>query len=206
MSKDMRRNSIADGRQVRLRPGALVWVALLLTVTLMTSRVAHAQAMPTGSGPGMYVVAGGTFSEFQADYGNQTISGAGVYVDSNLFWRYGIETEARRMVYPNFGERQTTLLAGPRWAFHAKGLVPYVKVLAGGGRFDFPYGYGRGDYFVVAAGGGVDLRVGQRIRVRLADIEYQAWPSFTFGSLHPYGVSAGLSYQILGASRTKMSK
>jgi hypothetical protein len=152
------------------------------------------------------VIAGGTFSEFQADYGSRTISGASIYVDSNLDWRYGIETQARRMAYPYYGERQSTLLAGPRWSFRPKGFLPYVKLLAGGGRFDFPYGYGTGNYFVVAPGGGVDLRLGERVRLRLADFEYQVWPGFTFGSIHPYGVSAGISYQILGSSRTRMSK
>lgn len=167
---------------------------------------AWAQALPTATGPGAYVIVGGTFSDFQADYGQQAITGASVYVDSNLEWRWGIETEARRMVYPKFGESQSTLLAGPRWSFRAKGFVPYVKLLAGGGRFDFPYGYGYGNYFVVAPGGGVDLRVGQRVRVRVVDFEYEAWPGFTFGAIHPYGISAGISFQVLGSERTKMSR
>ena len=155
----------------------------------------------------MYVIAGGTVSDFDAQYGKQAISGASIYVDSNLFWRYGIETEARRMTYADFGgERQTTLLAGPRWSFRAKGLVPYVKVLAGTGRFDFPYGYGHGNYAIIAPGAGVDLRVGEKVRVRLVDVEYQDWLGFTFGSLHPYGVSAGISFQFLGASRTNRSR
>jgi hypothetical protein len=186
------------------RRGLLCCAVLLLA--LVPGHAAFAQALPTASGPGAYVIAGGTFSEFQADYGNRTISGASIYVDTNLTWRLGIETEARRMAYPNFGERQSTILAGPRWSLRPKGFVPYVKVLAGGGRFDFPFGYGSGDYFVVAPGAGVDLRLGERVRLRLADFEYQMWPGFTFGSIHPYGVSAGISYQILGSSRTKMSK
>jgi hypothetical protein len=184
--------------------GWLLFAAAL--VVLIPVHITFAQALPTGTGPGAYVIAGGTFSEFQADYGSRTISGASIYVDSNLDWRFGIETEARRMAYPDFGERQSTLLAGPRWSFRPKGFVPYVKLLAGGGRFNFPYGYGTGDYFVVAPGAGVDLRLGERVRLRLADFEYQVWPGFTFGSIHPYGISAGISYQILGSSRTRMSK
>ena len=189
---------------VHWRRGLLCFAVALFA--LVSKQAAVAQALPTGSGPGAYVIAGGTFSEFQADYGSRTISGASIYVDSNLDWRYGIEVEARRMAYPDYGERQSTLLAGPRWSFRPKGFVPYVKLLAGGGRFDFPYGYGTGNYFVVAPGAGVDLRLGERVRLRLADFEYQVWPGFTFGSIHPYGVSAGISYQILGSSRTRMSK
>jgi hypothetical protein len=188
----------------RWRRGWLFVAAALFA--LIPAYIAFAQALPAGTGPGAYVIVGGTFSEFQADYGSRTISGASIYVDSNLDWRYGIETEARRMAYPNFGERQSTLLAGPRWSFRPKAFVPYAKLLVGGGRFDFPYGFGTGNYFVVAPGVGVDLRLGERVRLRLADFEYQVWPGFTFGSIHPYGVSAGISYQILGSSRTRMSK
>ena len=178
----------------------------MLAVSLMYGRSAGAQAMPTATGPGAYVIVGATYSGFESDYGVQKISGASVYVDANFIWRYGVEVEARRMDYPNFGERQSTLLAGPRWSFRETGLVPYVKVLAGGGRFDFPYGFGYGDYFAFAPGAGVDLRVGRKLRLRLVDFEYQEWPGFTFGSLHPYGVSAGISYEVLGSSRTKLSK
>lgn len=180
--------------------------AILLAATLIASHSAHAQALPTATGPGTYVIVGGTLSSFESDYGKQAITGSSIYVDSNLYWRSGIETEARRIVYPNFGERQSTLLAGPRWSFRAKGLVPYVKLLAGGGRFDFPYGFGHGDYFVVAPGAGLDLRVGEKVRVRLIDFEYQEWPGFSFGSLHPYGISAGISFQVWGASRTNISR
>ena len=173
---------------------------------MTTVRTVRAQALPTATGPGAYVIVGGTFSDFQADYGRRSITGASVYVDSNLEWRWGIETEARRMVYPDFGESQLTLLAGPRWSFHPKRFVPWVKFLAGGGRFEVPYGYGYGNYFVMAPGAGVDLRLGQRVRVRLVDFEYQDWPGFTYGSIHPYGLSTGISFQILGSSRTMISK
>jgi hypothetical protein len=191
-------------RSDRWRRGWLYFASVLLA--LASKHAAFAQALPAGTGPGAYIIAGGTFSEFQADYGQRTITGASVYVDTNLTWRIGIEAEARRMVYSDFGERQSTVLAGPRWSFRPNGFVPYIKVLAGGGRFNFPFGYGTGDYFVFAPGAGIDLRVGERVRLRLADFEYQVWPGFTFGSIHPYGVSAGISYQILGTARTKMSR
>jgi hypothetical protein len=180
--------------------------AASVALVLLAARTVHAQSLPTATGPGTYVIVGGTFSGFEAQYGKQAITGASVYLDSNLYWRYGFETEARRMVYPKFGESQTTLLAGPKWSFRAQGLVPYVKLLAGGGRFEFPYGYGRGDYFVVAPGAGVDLRLGEKIRLRLLDVEYQDWTGFTFGSLYPYGISTGISLQVYGTSRTNLSK
>jgi hypothetical protein len=177
-----------------------------LAAVLASGHGAAAQALPTASGPGAYVVLGGTYSGFESDYGARKINGASAYIDANFIWRFGVETEARRMNYPDFGERESTLLAGPRWSFRPAGFVPYVKVLAGGGRFDFPYGFGYGNYFVVSPGAGVDLTLGRRVRVRLIDLEYQEWPGFTFGAIHPYGVSAGISYEVLGSSRTKMSR
>jgi hypothetical protein len=164
---------------------------------LTAARPVYAQALPTATGPGMYLSVGGTFSGFESDYGKQTISGPGIYADANPYWWGGLEGEVRRLKYSNFGESQTSLLVGPRWSIRSRGIQPYVKLLVGGGRFEFPYGYGRGDYFVVAPGGGVDLRVSEKVRVRLIDIEYQSWPGFTFGSLHPYGLSAGVSLQLL---------
>jgi hypothetical protein len=186
--------------------GAWRGIALVLVLGALGGRMGQAQALPTATGPGAYVIVGGTYSGFESNYGQQKISGASVYIDANFIWRYGMETEARRVAYPHFGERQSTLLTGLRWSFRPKGVVPYVKMLAGGGRFDFPYGFGYGTYFVVAPGAGVDLRWGKKIRVRLVDFEYQEWPGFTYGAIHPYGVSAGISYEILGSSRTKMSE
>ncbi len=176
-----------------------------MALLMALGRMAGAQALPAGTGPGAYVTVGGTYSQFQGDYGSQTIGGGSVYVDSNFIWRYGVETEARRMNYAKFGERQSTLLSGLRWSFRRSGFVPYAKFLVGGGRFDFPYRYAYGNYFVMAPGAGVDVHFGGKLRVRLVDLEYQDWPGFTFGALHPYGVSAGISYEVLGSSRTRIS-
>ena len=49
----------------------------------------------------------------------------------------------------------------------------------------------------VAPGGGLDYWMkNDRVSVRVVDFEYQIWPQFTFGTLHPYGVSAGISLHI----------
>ncbi len=144
-------------------PARTTWacIGIALILGLIGGRHAAGQALPTATGPGAYVIVGATYSGFESSYGEQKISGASFYVDTNFIWRYGLETEVRRMAYPHFGERQSTLLTGPRWSFRPKGFVPYAKFLVGGGRFDFPYGFGYGNYFVVAPGAGVDLRVGR---------------------------------------------
>ncbi|MHB1021280.1 MAG: outer membrane beta-barrel protein [Acidobacteriaceae bacterium] len=159
--------------------------------------VSHAQAVPAAVGPGGYLSIGGTYSAYQADYGKRWLGGTGAYVDLNLTQHIGIEAEGRwlRMnQYANVNE--TTYLAGPRISYGTWPLEPYVKVLAGRGHFNFPYNYAQGNYFVVAPGGGLDWHISHHFRIRLIDVEFQDWPQFTYGNLHPYGVSAGISYQL----------
>jgi hypothetical protein len=43
--------------------------------------------------------------------------------------------------------------------------------------------------------------LGQNLKIRLIDVEYQQWPQFTFGTINPYGVSFGLSYRVFNGSR-----
>ena len=156
---------------------------------------AHAQAVPTATGPGGRLALGIAPSGFQADYGKRYIGGAAVYVDANLTLHLGIEAEARRLQYnEEAGIRQTTYLAGPRLTLRPHDFSPYAKLLVGIGQFHFPYGYADGRYFVIAPGAGIDYRLrGSGIKLRLIDFEYQDWPQFTYGQLHPYGLSAGVS-------------
>ncbi len=158
----------------------------------------HAQAKYAGTGPGSLLTAGAIASGFQSDYGRQYLGGVGVYVDFNPTWRFGIEGEARLLRFHQSADtHQSTFLIGPRVSFGRHRLNPYAKVLAGLGKFNFPYDYGYGSYFVLAPGAGVDFRVSQRIKLRLVDFEYQDWPQFTYGALKPYGISTGMSWTIL---------
>jgi hypothetical protein len=74
--------------------------------------------------------------------------------------------------------------------------MPFVKVLAGIGHFEFPYRYATGNYFVIAPGAGVDFALNRRLKVRVVQLEYQSWPQFTYGNLHSYGISSGISVRI----------
>jgi hypothetical protein len=165
------------------------------------------QASYTATGPGTYVNVGATFSGYESDYGKRLLGGESVYVDANLYRRWGVEAEARRFnvhLDPN-GVQERTYLVGPKLSFLKHGYRPYAKLLVGRGEFTFPYNYAQGSYFVVAPGGGVDFRIKHsRLSLRMVDFEYQMWPQFTFGALHPYGVSAGFSYQVYsGSSRLR---
>lgn len=181
-------------RAVRYR---LLAAIILSSPTLLAVR-AVAQAVPTATGPGGRLSLGIAASAFQSDYGKRTIGGGAVYVDANLTMHLGIEAEARRLQYnEEAGIRQTTYLAGPRLTLRPHAFSPYAKLLVGIGQFHFPYGYADGRYFVVAPGAGIDYRLrGGGIKLRLIDFEYQDWPQFTYGQLHPYGLSAGLSIRL----------
>ena len=175
----------------------LLAAPILLGAAFVPARL-HAQAVPTATGPGGRLSLGIAASGFQADFGKRYIGGGAVYVDANLNMHLGIEAEARRLTYnEEAGIRQTTYLAGPRLTLRPHAFSPYVKLLAGVGQFRFPYGYADGRYFVIAPGAGIDYRLhGGGIKLRLIDLEYQDWPQFTFGQLHPYGLSAGISIRL----------
>lgn len=169
----------------------------LLMMTCCAVRVS-AQALPAGKGPGPYTAVGVMGSIYKTDYGQQTLVGPAVFVDANIHRLVGIEAEARWLRYNGkVGVTQDTYMVGPRYSFKPVGWVPYVKMPVGVAHMRFPYGYATGNYFVMAPGGGVDYWLkGDTIRVRVVDFEYQIWPQFSFGTLKPYGVSAGISFRV----------
>ena len=161
------------------------------------TRPASAQVIPTGDGGGFKLSAGATASGYHLQYGDREIVGVSAFADLDTKRRLGIEAEGRWLVF-----RQTqnvnaaTYLGGPRYHLNLGRFQPYAKGLVGIGQFNFPYHYAHGNYLVVAPGGGVDFRLTRRIRLRLADFEYQYWPQFTFGSMTSFGVSSGLVVRI----------
>ncbi len=170
---------------------------LCISAGTLATGSACAQALPTATGPGPYIAVGVTGSIFNTDYGKTNIAGPTIFVDANIRRRWGLEGEARFLRYhQTTGIQQDEYLIGPRYAFKDSHLVPYVKFPVGLTKMQFPYGYGTGHYFVMAPGGGFDYWLNDRVRLRLVDFEYQLWPQFTFGTLHPYGASAGVSFRV----------
>jgi hypothetical protein len=175
------------------------FVLMMLCVGL---REGSAQALPTATAPGAYVSIGGAVSFFQSGYGGQTVRGAGLYVDINPVRAVGVESEGRwlrQSKMSNIGE--STYLTGPRVQFRIGAYTPYVKTLVGLSHFNYPYDSAQGRYFVIAPGAGVDLMLGQNLKIRLIDVEFQEWPQFTYGTINPYGVSFGFSYRVFNGSR-----
>ena len=115
---------------------------------------------------------------------------------------FGVEAEGRWLRQHALAHTtESTYLIGPRMQFRRGQFSPYFKTLVGLGHFNFPYNDAHGSYFVIAPGAGIDFNVNDNLKIRLADLEYQVWPQFTFGILSPYGVSFGLSYRVFNGSR-----
>lgn len=174
------------------------------SVLLFATTVAKAQAIATATGPGSYVTVGAGLSGFNTSYGNNRIGGGFAYLDANPSWRFGLEGEARFLRWHADEQvKQTTYLGGLRvqlWPRPSR-WSPYAKFLAGAGEITLPFGYAHGGFLAYAPGAGVDYTLNDRLTLRAVDVEYQHWPQFSYGPLHPYGVSAGISVRLNGVSR-----
>jgi opacity protein-like surface antigen len=158
---------------------------------------ARAQNIPTAIGPGSYVAVGGELSAFQVDYGQRVVEGATLFADVNPTWRIGFEAEARYLHFNTFENvTETNYFAGPRIMLRPGPIRPYVKFLVGAGKITLPVRFAEGTFLAYAPGAGVDYILNDRWTVRVVDLEYQIWPDFTFGQLHPYGISAGISFHL----------
>jgi hypothetical protein len=174
-----------------------VFMAVLLAVVLGMARTASAQVVPSGDEGGFSLTAGATGSGYEVQYGQQKLLGIAGVVDIDTRRRFGLEAEGRWLMFHNPNQTQTTTyMGGPRYHFTRGKFQFYGKGLVGIGEFTFPYDYAHGSYLVIAPGGGVDYRWKRKISFRLADVEYQMWPQFTYGSMSSYGVSVGVLYHI----------
>ena len=186
-----------------MRRSSLIFKALsFLFLCALTAGRVDAQAAYTATGPGTYLSLGAAASGFQQDYGHHYVGGGAIYLDANLYRRIGIEAEVRRLAaHTEEDVKQTTYLVGPKISARGHAVRPYVKLLAGRGTLNFPFHYAIGHYFVVAPAAGLDYHLREsRLTVRLLDFEYQLWPRFSYGELHPYGVSAGISFDLFRPS------
>ncbi len=169
----------------------------LMTLLFSEPPKVRGQAHGAATAIGTYAAVGGGITIFQDDYGKRLLGGGVLYTDLNPTWRYGLEGEIRYLrVHSAEQVTETNYLAGIRVALRPWGVQPYAKLLVGAGRISLPFDYASGTYFTYAPGGGVDYTLSDRLSVRLFDFEYQLWPDFSYGSLRPYGVSAGLRLRL----------
>jgi hypothetical protein len=176
---------------------SVVFLAILLALGMMLTRTASSQVVYSGDKGGFRLSAGATGSGYEVEYGQQKLLGVAGFVDLDTTRRFGVEGEARFLMFHNPDQLETrTYMGGPRYHFSKGKFQFYGKGLVGYGQFTFPYDLAHGNYLVIAPGGGVDYMWKHRIAIRVADIEYQIWPQFTYGSMNSYGVSAGIRYHI----------
>ena len=173
-------------------------LALTAALLFLSASSLKGQASHAAEGPGSYIAVGAVASGFQADYGRQRLGGVGVFIDANFYRRVGIEAEYRSLSFHSTQSlSESSILVGPRVSTHGRDLRPYAKLLVGRGHLSYPYNYAQGSYFAIAPGAGLDWRIGGGpVSIRVIDFEYQLWPQFTFGTLHPYGISTGVSLRI----------
>ncbi len=172
-------------------------LALLVVLVLVTSARAGAQSAESANVTRPSLWAGATVSDYYVQYGERKMLGIAGLVDADSAHHIGLEAEGRWLEF-----RQTanvhleTYTIGPRFHVDIGKFRPYVKGLVGVGNFHFPYDYAHGNYLMVAGGGGVDYALSHRWNIRLADVEYQDWPQFTFGAMSSVGISSGVRYRI----------
>ena len=141
--------------------------------------------------------AGGGLSGYTVQYGERKMWGATAFVDADSAYHIGIEGEAHWLEYHQTANvHLETYMIGPRYHVTVGKFQPFIKGTIGFGNFNFPYNYAYGHYLVIGAGGGVDYSLNHRWSVRVADIQYQDWPQFTFGAMNNVGISSGIRYRI----------
>lgn len=189
---------------VQMCSGRTAFALLVLVICLTIAGTAHAQAVPSADAGGARLSVGGTASGYYLGYGELKIFGASAFVDADTLRRIGVEGEARWLKFhlkadqvgPGADERATTWLAGPRYHLNLGRFHPYVKTLFGLGQFNYPYNDGQDNDFVIAPGGGLDIRLSRRVSLRAADFEYQLWPQFHYGQMSSFGLNSGIRVRI----------
>lgn len=181
---------------------------LLIAALLLLPTLSRAQVVAAGRGGNQQLYVGGTFSDFDPDYGYQRLYGVGAFADYNLSPRLGAEAEVRFHRFHQLADiHEDNYVIGPKINYRHKRYTFYGKALLGVGYFNFPLNAAHGTYLDVALGGGVDYRLTRRVYVR-AEYEYQIWPGFIGppdpqispknrpNGLTPNGFAIGASYRI----------
>lgn len=171
--------------------------AVTLALGLCLVAGAQGQTVPDGDAGRLRVSAGVEGSGVYLQYGVRTMGGVTGFVDLDAQNSFGVEMEGRWVELNQRANVHTeTYSVGPRYHHSFGNLQAYGKGMVGFGDFNFPYDLARGRFLVATAGGGLDVKLRRRLYVRVADVEYQCWPQFTYGAMSSFVVSAGLRVQV----------
>ena len=186
-----------DSRARMLSRRGLLSCLMVAVVTLLGGMSGLAQTRESATAGRGFIWTGGGASGYYLQYGGEKIIGLTGFLDADSVRRMGIEAEGRWLdLHETHNVHAETFLAGPRYHLDMGRFQPYAKGLAGMGKFNFPYNYATGKYFVIGVGGGMDYLINPRLSVR-GDFEYQYWPQFTFGPMSSGGLSVSLRYLVL---------
>jgi len=133
------------------------------------------------------------------------IWGGSIYANLNTSGHFGLTVQ---FDYPDAvtpdDYLQKSYLAGMRYIYpiHSR-FIPYGKALVGlaSMSYDRPVNWiivpgTPGSYAAFAYGGGLDVRFSHRITVRAIDVQFEDWPGFPGGAIHPSIISIGAAYRI----------
>ena len=179
-------------------------LASALSALALAPTLAHAQADPTMSRPGL-LQAGVAISKISPDLVSQDITGITGYATFDVTPRLGAELSIHlgSVITPN-DVAEDSFSIGPRYVYRIKDRYePYAKVLFGIAKTvaqepyvtaSNPYGI-PGTFGFVGFGAGLDIRVPHNITVRAIDLEYQDWYTWKPHGLSPVIYSIGASYR-----------
>jgi hypothetical protein len=160
--------------------------------------VTKAQVAPAAVGGGSFVAVGGGVSGYESVYGQLHLAGGLIYADAHPQWRIGFEGEARFLRYHTAEDiSETNYLGGLHVTILQRHHIdPYAKFLVGMGRITLPFGYAHGSFLALAPGAGIDYALNKTVSIRVIDFEYQHWEGFPYGTMNPYGISAGIRVRV----------
>jgi Outer membrane protein beta-barrel domain len=162
--------------------------------------IGRTQALPTATAKGALQVGAG-FTYAEPDYGQKSIKGASAFADFDFGLHFGVEADVHYIAFITpLDLAENTYLIGPRIILPYGRFKFYGKALAGYGDLviqEQQDNIGRRDgfYFAWAGGGGLDIRVNNRITIRAIDVESQRWPNYGNG-LSPTVYTVGAAYNI----------
>jgi opacity protein-like surface antigen len=166
---------------------------LSLSFLLGSATLLCGQALPTASRAGDAQI-GIAYALGHPDYPPTSFQGIGAYADFSFRPSFGIEAEFHQINhtggYPSY---QRTYEAGARYLRAYGPFVPYAKIMAGRGDFEYPFAETTLGYNLYAAGAGLDFNLAGPLRLR-AEYEFQHWFGFQNTSLDPQIVTIGLAY------------
>lgn len=180
---------------------------LTALAAILTTIAAHAQVVPSATGPHHGLWLGAEYSNIDAGFpfeNNQRLWGIGGFADYHVTSHIDIQAELRFLRFNSFyGETEDNYLAGPRYVVGRFGkLEPFAQCLAGIGKIQYPFKIGSGSYLAVAPGAGADYRISRRWSLT-GEYEYQFWPSSPgiagqpAHMIAPSGFHGGIAFRLL---------